>query len=57
MSWFKIIMPRLVMAGVNGKTTVSLFSISSKNQVERVNAASGGHSSFGNWPALDPGSL
>lgn len=41
MSCFKIVMPELIMAGVNGKTTVSFFTISSKKQNERVNAVAG----------------
>lgn len=41
MNWFKVVMPRLIMAGVNGETTISLFTISSKKQNERVNAATG----------------
>lgn len=41
MSWFKIVMPGLIMAGVNGKTTIRLFTTSSKKQNEKVNAVAG----------------
>lgn len=41
MNWFKIVMPGLIMAGVNGKTTIRLFTISSKKQNERANAVAG----------------